>query len=227
MRDDTARLDRRRRQALVHHALREHDVSRGKRLVNGAVVDLALASDAGTCQKWPDRPVVRKVCVQHRRPPGQRSLGVDHDRQRLVVDGDGVGRVARHVAVAGHDDGDRIADEADHVGGDRAMLRGGKRRPHRHGVEELRDLRAGEDRLDAVERLRGSGVDGQDAAVRNVAARECQVLQAGDLDVVDVGAAALDQTRILTPLDALANELRQYRRRRHAVYLSSAWSAAC
>ena len=227
MRHDTARFDRRRREPLVHHALREHDVSRGEGLVNGAVVHLPLAPDAGTGRERPDRPVVRKVGVQYCRPPGQRCLGIDHRRQRVVVDGDGVDRVARHVAVAGHDDGDRIADEADHVGGDRAMLRRGKRRRHRHGVEELRELRAGEDRLDAVERLRGSGVDGQDPAVRDIAALERQMLQTDDLDVVDVGAAALDQPRILTPLDALANELRQYRRRRHAVYLSSAWSAAC
>ena len=32
----------------------------------------------------------------------------------------------------------------------------------------------------------------------------------GDLEVVDIGGAALDQTRILAALDALADELRQH-----------------
>ena len=50
-----------------------------------------------------------------------------------------------------------------------------------------------------------------DAAVRDVAALERHVLHAGDLDVVDVGGAALDQPRILAALDALADELGQDR----------------
>ena len=49
----------------------------------------------------------------------------------------------------------------------------------------------------------------RDAAVRDVAALEREVLHADDLDVVDVGAAALDQARVLAALDALADELRQ------------------
>jgi hypothetical protein len=53
----------------------------------------------------------------------------------------------------------------------------------------------------------------RDAAVRDVAALEGQVLHADDLHVVDVGAEALDEARILAPLDALADQLRQYRGR--------------
>ena len=45
-----------------------------------------------------------------------------------------------------------------------------------------------------------------DRAVRDVAALERQVQHAGDLEVVDVGAAALDQPRILAALDALADQ---------------------
>jgi hypothetical protein len=41
--------------------------------------------------------------------------------------------------------------------------------------------------------------------VRDVAALERHVAHAGELDVVDVGAAALDEARILAALDALAN----------------------
>ena len=102
------------------------------------------------------------------------------------------------------------------------MRRRRERRADRHRREDLGDLGAGEDRLDAVHRLRGAGVDRADAAVRHVAALERQVLHAGDLDVVDVGAAALDEARILAALDALAHELRQHWRRGHAHLLFAA-----
>ena len=226
VRDDAARLDRGRRQPLVDHALRYHDVRIGEGPVNGAVVDPTARADAGTGRQRPDRPVVREVGVQHRRLTAQRLLGIDHRRQRLVVDRNGVCRVARHIAVTRHDDGDGVADVAHHVRGDRAMLRRGKRRRDRHRAEELGELRAGEHRLDAVERLRGARVDGQDAAVRDVAASERQVLQAGDLDVVDVGAAALDEPWILAPPHALADELGQDCRRCHGLP-ARVRSAAC
>ena len=58
----------------------------------------------------------------------------------------------------------------------------------------------------------GARVDRADAAVRDVAALERQVLHAGDLHVVHIGAAALDEAWILAALDALADELRKYRR---------------
>ncbi len=45
--------------------------------------------------------------------------------------------------------------------------------------------------------------------MRDVAPLEREVLNAGDLHVVDVGAAAPDQARVLAPLDALADEPRQ------------------
>ena len=108
-------------------------------------------------------------------------------------------------------DRDRLAAVADRVHGDRAMVRRRERRPDRHRRQELRDLRAGEDGFDAVHRLRGAGVDGADAAVRDVAALERQVLHADERDIVDVGAAALNETRILASLGALADELRQDR----------------
>ena len=73
---------------------------------------------------------------------------------------------------------------------------------------------------------RGAGVDRADAAVRDVAALERQVLHAGDLDVVDVGAAALDQARVFAALDALADELRQNGRRGHGyLLLAACWMA--
>ena len=78
------------------------------------------------------------------------------------------------------------------------------------GVEQLGDLLAGEHGFDAVHRLGGAGVDRRDAAVRDVAALEREVLHAGDLDVVHVGGAALNQARVFAPLDARADELREH-----------------
>ena len=59
----------------------------------------------------------------------------------------------------------------------------------------------------------------RDAAVRDVAALEGQVQHAGELDVVDVGAAPLDQARVLAALDALADQLRQNGSRGHGYLL--------
>ena len=99
-------------------------------------------------------------------------------------------------------------------------------RADRHRPEDLGDLGAGEDRLDAVHGLRGARVDGANAAVGHVAALERQMLHAGNLDVVHVRGPALNQARVLAPLDALAHELRQHWRRGHGHLLFAAcWMA--
>ncbi len=155
------------------------------------------------------------------RLPRHRQLGIDDGGQGIDVDHDRVRGIARRVAVARHDHRHRLAREADHVGRDGAVRWRGKGRADRHRPEQLRDLRAGEHRLDAVHRLGGAGVDRADAAVRDVAALEREVLHAGDLDVVHVGGAPLNQARVLATLHALANELRQDRSDGHGLPLCS------
>jgi hypothetical protein len=150
--------------------------------------------------------------VNDRRLAGHGLLEIDHRRQRVVLHHDRVRGISSDVAIAGHDDGDRLAAVADGVDRDRAMLGRGERRADRHRREELGVLGAGEHRFDPLHRLRGAGVDGADAAVGHVAALERHVLHADEGDVVDVGAAALDETRIFAALDALAHELRQHGR---------------
>ena len=88
------------------------------------------------------------------------------------------------------------------------MFRRRKRGADRHGRQEFGDLFAGEHRFDAVHGLRGAGVDRPDASVRDIASLERQMLHADEGDVVDVGAGASNEARILAPLDALTNELR-------------------
>ena len=161
----------------------------------------------GTARQRAEGDVVREDGLQYRRPADHCCLWIDRRRQGLVVDLDGVGRVARHVAVAGHHHRDRIAGKADGVDRHRAVLGRREWRPDRHRRQELGDVR--EDRLHPVHRFGGADIDGPDPAVRDIAALEREVLHAGDLYVVAVGTASLDQAWVLATLDALADELRQ------------------
>ena len=154
-----------------------------------------------------------------------RHLGVDDRGQRLVRHDDRIGGVAGEVAIGGDDDRDRLASEANDVSGDGVMRWRRERRADRHRRQELGNLFAGEHGFDAVHRLRGADVDRRDASVGDVAALERQVLHAGDLDVVDILAQALNQTRVFAPLDALANELRQHGSR-HDYLLLAAYCTA-
>ena len=79
-----ARLDRDRRQPLVVDRLADLD----RRGVEDRVEALGLVRDRAA-------EVARRVVVQQRRTGLERVLGVDHDGQRVVVDDDAVGRVAR------------------------------------------------------------------------------------------------------------------------------------
>ena len=211
VREDAARLHRRRSEPLVDHPLRHHHLGVGERLVDGAVVDrLHVGRDTGAARHQRHREVVLEVGMDLRRLAGHRQLGIDHRRQRLVVDDDGVGGVARQVTVGGNHHRHRLAHIADRVDRHRRMIGRRERRADRHRADELRNLGAGIDRLDPRHRLGGAGVDGGDATMRDVAALERRVHHADELEVVDIGAQPLDQPRILASLDPGANQLRQY-----------------
>ena len=136
--------------------------------------------------------------------PGHRRFGIDDGRQRVVVDDDRVGGIAREVAIARDDDGDRLAGVAHGVDGHRMMRRRRERRADRHRRQELRRCRAPVKTASTPSIASAALVSiERDASVRDVAALERQVQHAGELDVVDVGAAALDQARIFAALDAL------------------------
>ena len=206
---DAAGLHRVGHQALVEHALRDHHFGLRKRAIDGAVVHLAVGRHAGPARDQRYGQVVGERLVDHDRLAGHRQLGIDHHRQRIVVDDDRVGRVTGDIAIGGHHHRHRLAGVTHDVDGHGAVIGRGEGRADRHRREQLGDLRAGEDRLDTLHRLGGAGVDRRDAAVGDVAALEGQVLHAGDLQVVDVGASTLDEARILAALDALADELGQ------------------
>src|SRR5262245_12466801 len=218
MGDNTTRLDCRWCETLVQHPLRDHDVGFGKRFVDSGIVE-AARGDAGAARNTANGNVVREGRMDDRRLPGHRKLGIDHRGKGIVVNDDQVHSISSHVTVARDDDGDRFADVSDDVNGDRSVLWRGERRGDRHGPDELGDIGAGEDCFDALHRLRRARVDRQDAAVRDLATLERQVLHADNLDVVDVGGAPLDQTWILAAFDSLAYELWQHRRYSHGLPL--------
>ena len=122
VRHHASRLHRRRREALVHHPLRDDDLGLGERLVDRRVVDGAGGAHAGAARHQRHRQVVREGGMNDRRLPGHRLFEIDDGRQRVVRHDDRVGGVARDVAIARHDDGDRLAAVADRVDGDRAMV---------------------------------------------------------------------------------------------------------
>src|SRR5262245_53152578 len=86
-----------------------------------------------------------------------------------------------------------------------------------HGPQELGDLLAREHRLDAVHGRRGAGVDRTDLSMRDITALEREVLHADERDVVNIGSAPLNESRIFAALDTLAYELRQYGSGRHGL----------
>ena len=188
---------------MIDFGLRERPIDRGVidcRAVGLTPVPLGTSATAR---------LFAKAFVNDGGLAGHRQLRIDHRREWIVGDDDRVRSIAGHVPIGGDDDSDWLAGESDDVGRDGPMVRRRERRPDRHRREELRDLRASEDSLDAVHRLRSTDVDRRDAAMRDIAALECEVLHAGDLEVVDVGAASLDQTRVFATLDALADQFRE------------------
>ena len=129
-------------------------------------------------------------------------IGVD----RLVLDLDELGRVARELARLGDDGDDRLADVAHLADREREVLqvRAGHRRDLEERIGQRRDLFAGQRPVDARGRLGLRDVDRGDVRVRVRRAHEVDVAHAVPLDVVDEDALPLDETLVLLARDALA-----------------------
>ena len=161
--------------------------------------------------------------VEHARPDGvrarvlvqhdlvlERLLAVEDVRQRLVVDLDELGGVARQLASARHNGGDGIAHVTDAAHRERVVLdvRARRGRELEEGIREDRDLVAGERSVDAVQLERLGDVDGLDARVRVRRANEMDVAHFMTLDVVEEDTLALDESLVFLARDALADEAR-------------------
>ena len=190
-----ARLDRRGAVARVHEdALDDH----------GGLGE-------GSLDVSPFDPVVedgvRRVLVQARRVVGQRSPRVGQRLARLDLELDLLDRVLRQIARVRDDDGDRLADEANDLGGEQRPRRAvrigvGERRQER----AQRELPAGHRRVDALERPCRLRIEVHDLAVRHRASQERHLERPGQADVVDELPAAGQEPPILDPRQRLPDQ---------------------
>ena len=140
--------------------------------------------------------------------PAQHVVHVADAGQRVVVDLDQLGAVLGQRPAVGHHDGDRVADQAHGVTGQRRegrqqqVGRADRREVGGHAVE----VGGGEHRPHPGHGQRLGDVDAPDPGVRERAAHEGGVQHAGQGDVVDVAAPAGEDARVLDPLDAGAGE---------------------
>ena len=143
-----------------------------------------------------------------------RRFGRGHRRQRLELELDEFGGIERLRHGFGDDEGDAVADPAHALLGQDRIAR----LEHRRAVAPLEPAMARQvapaGRLDvgrgqhAQHAGRGFGrahVERFDPGVRVLRAHDDAVRHAGQLDVVDVAAAAAQQPRILEPRHALTD----------------------
>ncbi len=135
----------------------------------------------------------------------KRLLWIDHDRQRLIVDVHQPDRVGGDVALRSDDGGDFLSLVDDAVDGqDHLLVRHQGRHPGQaSGVQ----VTAGDDGQHAWQRQGRLGVDIGDPGVGVRAADDIEVQHAGQFHVVDVGALAADEARVLLALDAVTHAL--------------------
>jgi hypothetical protein len=207
--DHAARLQRGRVTARVDDVAR-HD---GVRLGEDAVGGVLVARLPGRAGQVVDLALL--VVADQRRVGVERAAGVDDRGQRVVLDVDELERVARRVLVRGDDERDLLALEADLVAGEHRLRVVGDRR-HPRQAERLEVLRR-DDRRDVGVRERARGVDGDDARVRVRAAQDRAVDHAGQADVVQVGALAADEARVLLALQAAEADRALLRRAREVL----------
>ncbi len=117
----------------------------------------------------------------------ERALHVDHRLERLVLDDDRLERAPRLLGVLGRDDGDRLADVPHAVDREHRLV--GELEP----VELLaRDVRVGQDRVDAREPQGRRQVERDDACVGMRAAQRVAPEHPGRGEVARVLELARD-----------------------------------
>ncbi len=139
-----------------------------------------------------DRAVGAEALVDDGRGRGLRALGVQDRSERLVLDVDEVGRIARSREALGHDGDDRLTDEAHGAVGQewkRRDLHVGEERIRR-GLAEMLDVACRHDGHDPGGAPGRARIEPHDPRVAVRAAHEVHVQHAGHGDVVDVAATA-------------------------------------
>jgi hypothetical protein len=140
---------------------------------------------------------------------------VQHRLERVVVDGDELGSVLGDVPIAGDNDGERLAHIPRRADGG-GVVRDRRFDPRRERLREARDVVAGQDAADALDRERLGGVD-PDARVGKLGADDGGVPRVRDgLDVVDEPTLPAEQRLVLEPLERAADPHLLLGRDRHA-----------
>ena len=195
--DDAARLHRSRRQALVHKP-------RFDRFEARVGLDSFPVSSFELGEKG---EVVRELLVDARRALIQSLFRVHDCGERLVVHVQLVRGVARGVRLRGDDGGDGLADVA-HLPEGQARVLGNLQPFHRHRAWDQSQLTLevgpGENFHDAGHGPRRVRLYGLDSGVGVGAAHEDHVHHAVQPEIVHVVPAALDEPRVLFPLDPLS-----------------------
>ena len=147
--------------------------------------------------------LVFEILADHRRIRRHRLERIDVDRKRLVLHLDQIGGIGRDIAVLRDHEGDFLVLEQHFAVGQHHLHVAGKRRHpgEVHGLERL----GGNHRDDAGHRRGLRGIDLLDAGVSVRRAIEVAVKHAGQLQVVDVIALALDETDVLDALSFAAH----------------------
>ena len=203
--DAGAGLQRRRVDALIGDQL----LDRHRGLGEGTVGRLAVADlpgeDVVVVLALAVRAVglVADVLAQADRAVGHRLEGVVDRVELLVLDLDQLDRVGRDVAVVGDDEDDLLVLEQHLAVGQHRLDVAGQ---GRHPVQlERLQLLGGQHGAHARQRRRLAGVDALDPGMAIGAADEVAEQHAGQLDVVDIAAAALDEADILLALAGAAD----------------------
>ena len=197
LREAGARFDRVRDQPVLAEAAAHGRGRPGEQLVDLAGVELPRVA-----------AVRAELVVDERRAVGERGFRVDDRVERLVVDGDELGRVLRRCARVGNDDSDRVALVARLVGRERAVHRRGRvlgREPggRKRSLPVVREVGSGEHRDDAFGRSGLRRVDALDGRVRVRAADDGHVDRPRKRHVVDEGAPSRQELAVLLARDAL------------------------
>ena len=152
--------------------------------------------------------LVLDVLAQDGRILVHRLERIDDNREGLVLDLDQVRGVGGDIAVGGDDEGDLLVLEQDLAVGEHHLDVAGEGR-HPGQIDAL-EILGGEDREDARHGLGLGRVDLHDAGVGVARAMEVAVQHAGQLDVVDVVAAALREAHVLDALALAAHALKLF-----------------
>ncbi len=107
-----------------------------------------------------DALVAEDVAVGMQRGRLDRSLGVGHRIEHLVLDDDRLARAPRRLGMVGGDSRDRLSRIEDRVGCEHRLVRADE------PVGRTRDVRGGHDHLDAGDAPRRAHVEARDARVR-------------------------------------------------------------